>query len=91
VIGRFIGTALSTLVFACPAFAQDAVSDGVVKIGVLNDQSGIYVDMAGQGSVIAARLAVEDFGGQVLGKPIEIVSGDHQNKPDIGTSIVNKW
>lgn len=71
--------------------AAQGVSDGVVKIGVLNDQSGIYVDMAGPGSVVAAQLAVEDFGGKVLGAPIEIVGGDHQNKPDIGTAIVNRW
>ncbi|HSV29176.1 MAG TPA: ABC transporter substrate-binding protein, partial [Candidatus Omnitrophota bacterium] len=76
---------------AAPAFAADAVSDGVVRIGVLNDQSGIYVDMAGPGSVIAAKMAVEDFGGKVLGKPVEIVAGDHQNKPDVGAALVNRW
>lgn len=96
VSSHLLGAAIFVAAMASPALtqnadAQDAISDGVVKIGVLNDQSGIYVDMAGQGSVIAARLAVEDFGGKVLGKPIEIVAGDHQNKPDIGTSIVNKW
>ena len=84
-------TAWAMTVGTVPSDAADAISDGVVKIGVLNDQSGIYVDMAGPGSVIAAQLAVEDFGGTVLGKPIVIVSGDHQNKPEIGTAIVNRW
>jgi len=73
------------------AGAAEAISDGVVKIGVLNDQSGIYADMAGSGSTIAARMAVEDFGGKVLEKPVEVVAGDHQNKPDIGSAIVNRW
>ena len=62
-----------------------------VKIGVLNDQSGMYADLSGQGSVIAARMAAEDFGGAVLGKPIEIVFADHQNKPDVGTAIASRW
>ena len=67
------------------------VSDNVVKIGVLNDQSGTYSDLSGMGSVEAVRMAVEDFGGKVLGKPIEVVFADHQNKPDIGANIANKW
>ena len=75
--------------------AADAVAAGVsgdaVKIGVLNDQSGLYADIAGQGSILAARMAVEDFGGTVLGKPVEIVSADHQNKADIGSAIANRW
>ncbi len=71
--------------------ARAQVSDGVVKIGVLNDQSGPFADLAGPGSVIAAKMAVEDFGGKVKGKPIEIVVGDHQNKPDIGLNIARRW
>lgn len=67
------------------------VSDNVVKIGVLNDQSGIYSDLSGPGSVEAVKMAVEDFGGKVLDKPIEVVFADHQNKPDIGANIANKW
>jgi branched-chain amino acid transport system substrate-binding protein len=74
-----------------PAAAAEPISDNLVKIGVLNDQSGIYADMAGPGSTIAARMAIEDFGGTVLGKPIEIIFGDHQNKPDIGSALVNRW
>lgn len=77
------------LLLAWPAAAQ--VSDDVVKIGVLNDQSGVYADLCGPGSVEAARMAVEDFGGKVLGKPIEVVFADHQNKADIGANVANKW
>jgi len=80
---------LLALCVAAPAFAQ--ISDDVVKIGVLNDQSGLYADLAGPGSVVAARMAVEDFGGKVLGKPVEIVVADHQNKADIGAAIARQW
>jgi len=73
--------------------AQAQVSDNVVKIGVLTDLSNIYSDVAGQGSVIAARMAVEDFAkdGMVLGKKIEIISADHQNKADIAANIAREW
>ena len=71
--------------------ARAQISDGVVKIGVLNDQAGLYADLGGPGSVVAARMAVEDFGGTVLGKPIEVVSGDHQNKSDVGAAIAREW
>lgn len=74
--------------------AQDSggeVSDNMVKIGVLNDRSGLYADLSGEGSVVAARMAAEDFGGEVLGAPIEIVSADHQNKPDVGASVAREW
>jgi branched-chain amino acid transport system substrate-binding protein len=71
--------------------AAAQVSDNVVKIGVMNDQSGLYADITGQGSVVAARMAAEDFGGKVLDKPIEIVFADHQNKPDVGSNIVRTW
>ncbi|MFY7960135.1 MAG: ABC transporter substrate-binding protein [Elsteraceae bacterium] len=70
-------------------FAQ--ANDGVVKIGVLNDQSGLYADLGGQGSVLAARMAAEKFGGKINGRPIEIVFADHQNKPDIGTQVARQW
>jgi len=62
-----------------------------VKIGVLNDQTGLYADLTGMGSVRAARMAVEDFGGKVLGRPIEVIFADHQNKPDLGSSIARQW
>ena len=68
------------------ARAQDAV-----KIGVLNDQSGNYAEFGGLGSVEAARMAIEDFGGTVLGKPIELVAADHQNKPDIAAALARRW
>jgi branched-chain amino acid transport system substrate-binding protein len=72
-----------------PASAQ--LSNDMVKIGILNDQSGVYADYGGKGSVEAARMAVEDFGGKVLGKPIEIVNADHQNKPDVASAIARQW
>jgi branched-chain amino acid transport system substrate-binding protein len=74
-----------------PSGARAQISDDVVRIGVLNDQSGLYADLGGPGSVTAARMAVEDAGGSVLGKPIEIVFADHQNKSDIGAAIARQW
>jgi branched-chain amino acid transport system substrate-binding protein len=71
--------------------AQAQISDGVIKIGVLNDQSGLYADLAGQGSVVAARMAVEDFGAAKKGMKVEIISADHQNKPEVGSSIARQW
>ena len=84
------GTALSALP-AASAIAQDKVSDDVVRIGLIEDMSGVYADITGMGAVTAARMAVEEFGGTVLGKPIDVVFADHQNKPDIGASIARKW
>ncbi len=81
--------AAALAVAAGPAVAE--ISDGVVKIGVLNDQSSLYADLAGQGSVIAARMAVEDFGAAKKGMKVEIVSADHQNKPDVGSAIARQW
>jgi branched-chain amino acid transport system substrate-binding protein len=65
--------------------------DGGVRIGILNDQSGPYADFGGKTSVDAARMAVEDVGGKVLGKPVEIITGDHQNKADLGSAIARRW
>src|SRR6516162_6194942 len=73
------------------ADARAQISNNVVKIGVLNDQSGLYADLGGPGSVVAARMAVEDFGGTVLGKPVEIVFADHQNKSDVGAAVAREW
>ncbi len=70
---------------------QGQLSDGRVKIGVLTDMTGPYRDFAGPGSVLATRMAVEDFGGTMFGTPIEVVFADHQNKPDIGASIARQW
>jgi hypothetical protein len=64
---------------------------GVVRIGILNDQSGPYGDFGGKTSGDAARMAVEDVGGKVLGKSIEIIIGDHQNKPDVASAIARRW
>jgi branched-chain amino acid transport system substrate-binding protein len=71
--------------------ASAEISDGVVKIGVLNDQSGVVSDATGQGSVVAARLAAEEFGNSVAGKPIEVIFADHQNKADIASTIARQW
>ena len=71
--------------------ARAQISGDVVRIGVLNDQSGLYADITGQGSVLAARMAIEDFGGKVLDKPIEVIFADHQNKPDIGAALARQW
>jgi branched-chain amino acid transport system substrate-binding protein len=82
---------LVLLAFAAGTPAADNVSDGVVKIGVLTDMTGYYSDLAGPGSVLAAQMAVEDFGGKVLGKSIAVVSADHQNKADIASNTARKW
>jgi len=86
---------LSTLigaVFALGAGAAHAqISDGVIKIGVLNDMSGLYADLTGPGSVVAAKMAIEDFGAAAKGMKVEVVSADHQNKPDVGSTIARTW
>ncbi len=74
-----------------PAVAQAQISGDAVRIGVLNDMNSIYADSAGPGSLVAAQMAVKDFGGTVAGKPIEVVSADHQNKPDVGAAIARRW
>ena len=81
--------ALMTILWAPVAGAQ--MSDNVVKIGVLNDRSGLYADLSGQGSVIAAQMAAEDYGAAAKGVKVEIIGADHQNKPDIGSNIARQW
>jgi len=71
--------------------AQAQISDDVIKIGVLNDQSSLYADISGRGSVIAAQMAAEEFGGAINGKKIVIEGGDHQNKPDVGSNLARQW
>ncbi|MFS8035931.1 ABC transporter substrate-binding protein [Xanthobacter sp. AM11] len=88
---RTVALALAALAAVALAAGPAAADPEPLRIGVLNDQAGIYADMAGPGSVIAARMAVEDFGGTVLGRPVEIIAGDHQNKPDVGAALVNRW
>ncbi|WP_338694789.1 ABC transporter substrate-binding protein [Bradyrhizobium sp. 26S5] len=80
---------LSATFAATPSHAQ--ISDDMVKIGVLTDQAGLYADAAGPGAVEAVRMAISDFGGKVLGKPIAMVDADHQNKADIGAGIARRW
>ena len=87
---RLLGlTAIACILSCGTAWAQ--VSDGVVKLGVLNDMSSLYADVSGKGGVVAAQMAAEDFGGKVLGAPIEIIGGDHQNKPDVGAGLARQW
>jgi branched-chain amino acid transport system substrate-binding protein len=86
---RLTAFAFVTALAAGPAYAQ--FTDGVIKIGVMNDMAGTYADLAGPGSVIAARMAVEDFGAEKKGMKVEIVSADHQNKPDVGSNVVRTW
>ncbi len=85
-----VSAALATMA-ALPGVAGAQVSGDVVKIGVLNDMSGLYADLGGPGSVVAAQMAVEDFGAAGKGMKVEIVSADHQNKPDVGSSIARQW
>src|SRR5437660_12228456 len=88
-IVRIVALIMIVLSLAGPASAQ--ISDGIVKIGVLNDQSSLYADLAGQGSVVAARMAVEDFGATAKGLKVEIIFADHQNKADVGSQIARQW
>ncbi|MGC2085250.1 MAG: ABC transporter substrate-binding protein [Bradyrhizobium sp.] len=82
--GLLAVVAVGALVMAAPASAQ-------VKIGILNDQSGVYADYGGKYSVEAAKMAIEDFGGEALGQKVELVTADHQNKPDLAVSIARRW
>jgi branched-chain amino acid transport system substrate-binding protein len=89
-----LAAALSAAIAAGTAgVAGNAVaqSDGIIKIGVMNDMSGLYADIAGPGSVWAAKKAVEDFGAAAKGMKVEVVAADHQNKPDIGSNVARQW
>ena len=85
-IGKVI-TAIGVLALSA-AYAADT---SPVKIAVLNDQSSVYADFQGIGSVIAAQMAVEDYGGKVAGRPVEVLSADHQMKADVGANIARRW
>jgi branched-chain amino acid transport system substrate-binding protein len=86
------GAAVAVLLIACAELAASAGEPAAaVKIGVLTDMSGPYGDAAGAGSVVAARMAVEDFGGSLFGKPIDVVSADHQNRPEVASEIARRW
>lgn len=90
-LGRQALVAAAAATALATGSAQAEPSDGIVKIGVLSDMSGVYADLAGQGSVTAAKLAVEDFGAAAKGLKVEIVSADHQNKPDVGSTVARTW
>jgi len=82
--GWLAAVALGAVLLVAPASAQG------VKIGILNDQSGVYADYGGKYSLEAAKMAIEDFGGEVLGQKVELITADHQNKPDLATSIARR-
>ncbi len=84
-------TAALTVHLGTAQAQQGKLSGDVVKIGVLTDMSGLYADYGGPGAVTAARMAVQDFGGKIFGKNIEVVNADHQNKPDIAKNITQQW
>jgi branched-chain amino acid transport system substrate-binding protein len=89
-MSRTLALTLAALL-ALTGAAAAQISDGVIKIGVLNDQSSLYADLTGQGSVVAARMAVEDFGAAAKGLKVEIIFADHQNKADVGAQIARQW
>jgi branched-chain amino acid transport system substrate-binding protein len=92
VLNSFLMLVAATVAVTSHAGAQTAkISDDVVKIGVLTDMSGQFSHESGEGAVTAVKMAVEDFGGKVLGKPIEVVVADHQNKPDTASALARKW
>src|SRR5258708_16754110 len=84
---------IATLLVAAigAAAGGTAAQDQPIRIGVLNDQSSVYADFQGRGSVLAAQMAVEDYGGRAAGRRIEVVFADHQNKPDVGSVVARKW
>ena len=90
---RFASTFASTLVFAAAALLGTAAQaeDITVKLGVLTDMSSLYADNTGPGSVLAAKMAVQDFNPAAHGMKVEIVSADHLNKPDVGSNIARQW
>jgi branched-chain amino acid transport system substrate-binding protein len=82
---------LAFCLFAAVAAFSPALADDALIVGVMNDQSGPYADLSGPGGAAIARMAIEDFGGTVLGKPIELLVADHQNKVDVGLQIARQW
>jgi len=89
---KLTSTLVTAALAAVSGSAAAQISDGIVKIGVLNDMSGLYADIAGPGSVVAAKMAVEDFQKtSKAGLKVEVVGADHQNKPDVGSNIARQW
>jgi branched-chain amino acid transport system substrate-binding protein len=92
IMKSFAAALAAGLALAASGSAANAqISDNVVKLGVLTDMSSLYSDATGKGSVAAVEMAVADYGGKVAGKPIEVISADHQNKPDVGVNIARNW
>jgi branched-chain amino acid transport system substrate-binding protein len=88
---RVIGLSALAVALACSGAHAQQYTDGVIKIGVMNDMSGLYADISGRGSVFAAQQAVEDFGAAGKGMKVEIIGADHQNKPDVGSNLARTW
>ncbi|MDP3619400.1 MAG: ABC transporter substrate-binding protein [Ramlibacter sp.] len=90
---RTLAAAIASAFALGPVAAQTSgsLSNDVVRIGVLTDLGGVYADISGKGAVEAVKMAVEDFGGRMFGKPIEVVSADHQNKADVGAAKAREW
>jgi branched-chain amino acid transport system substrate-binding protein len=88
---RFKHFLVTTAAVLAAGAANAQMSDGVIKIGVMNDQSGLYADVSGPGGTWAAKKAVEDYGAAAKGLKVEVVFADHQNKPDIGSNVVRQW
>src|SRR5258708_947653 len=82
---------LAAAAIAGLAAGSAAAQDFTVKLGILNDQSSLYADLTGQGSVVAARMAVEDFGAAAKGLKVDIIFADHQNKADVGSNLARQW
>ncbi len=101
--GFLLALAISTALAALPGCSRKsapgneasgsaaATKGNSIKIGVLTDLSGLYADLGGEGSVLAAKMAVEEFGGKINGVPVEVISGDHQNKADVGSNLARQW
>lgn len=83
--------AFGLTVLAGSAAANGVLAETMIKLGVLNDQSGLYADLAGQGSVVAAKMAIQDSGIEKRGYKVEVISADHQNKADVGSGIARQW
>src|SRR4051794_9292164 len=81
-----IGSSVLLLSLVSAAYAQEPI-----KIGVLGDLAGPFAAMSGKGSIVAAQMAIDEVGGSVLGRKVEILTGDSQNKPDVGAAIVRRW
>jgi branched-chain amino acid transport system substrate-binding protein len=87
----YAGLCVPSLTVGSASAQQKAEDSSPVRIGVLTDMSGVFADISGPGAVVAVKMAVDDFGGKVLGRPIEVISADHQNKADVGVAVAREW